>query len=90
MPATDCPTWCEQDHAAQEWRNAVETCELLAAEGLARDLAETFEPFHGRRLFDLQLTGANDGVELELQAGTGVEPSLWIDAQGPLTAAQAP
>ena len=89
MPATNCPAWCEQDHAAREWQMGVESCELLAAEGMHRDPAKTFEPLHERRLLDLQVEGAGHGVELDWQAGTGEEPSLWIDANGPLTAAQA-
>ena len=89
MPATNCPVWCEQDHAAQEWRIAVEICELLASRGIERDPAATFEPFHGRRLLDLQLEGLSAEVVLDWQAGTGEALMLYLDAQGALTAAQA-
>ena len=89
MPATNCPSWCERDHAAREWRTAVGTCERLASRGIDRDPAATFEPFHGRRLLDLQLKGASEEVVLNWQAGTGEAPSMYLDAQGPLTAAQA-
>ena len=42
----------------------------------------------GDRLLDLEL-GGSDHLALEWQAGSGEAPSLYLDAQGPLTAAQA-
>jgi hypothetical protein len=103
MPDLRCPSWCEGDHEA-DWQRHVavglDTRRIPDGHGgyMSEDnrcpieqwaTLDYFEPLHLRTLTDVALTEHKERARIDLQRGSEGETCLYVDAAGPISAAQA-
>lgn len=99
MPATNCPAWCESDHADDWARTVVDLSkpyELPMNDGAVahggpaseEEMARLWEPLHVRTVGVVDL-GGKESAHVDMQRGIDDDTQVYVDAEGPMTAEQA-